>query len=357
MSATKALLDDIAKFQAAQDAAGLKALEDHGDKQVRKAARKAIHVLRSKGVEIPEQGRSAKVDTQSLRQHAGPVGMIDMAASPGVTRVTLSLPNPEDGAALLIGLIDPNDRVLDFAAYYQTDGQQSRTARDWQRDAESRSLPVAWVQSRLFWAREQTHQRNLELPRSLDEHLPKLGESPSARPEPSFLDEALADVEAAASDLGEILMSGAVHTWPVLFDANKLFERLSETMKDVDPASITDADRLAHIMTASKGDEALRTGLRGPLANALDDVAVVLYLDGSLAESRRVRELAVALRSADEPETVDGVVNVVQLQITSAAMEQMRRQGPGQDHDHDHDAGHVHDENCDHDHDHDHDHG
>lgn len=355
MSATKALLEDIAKFQAAQDAAGLKGLEEHSDKQVRKAARKALHILKSKGVEIPEQARSATFETQSLRQHAGPVGMIDMAASPALTRMTVSLPNADDGAALLIGLVDPNDRVLDFAAYYQTDGQQSRTAREWQRDAEGRSLPVAWVQSRLFWAREQTHQRNLELPRSLDEHLPKLGESPSARPEPTFLDEALVDIEPAASDLGEILMSGAVHTWPVLFDANKLFERLSETMKDVDPASITDGDRLAHIMTSSKGDEALRTGLRGPLANALDDVAVVLYLDGSLPESRRVRDLARALRDADEPETVDGVVNVVQLQITSAAMEQMRRQagdqGHDHDHDHDHDHGHVHDENCDHDHD------
>ncbi len=353
MSATQALLDDIAKLQAAQDAAGLKALEDHSDKKVRKAARKAIHVLRSKGVEIPEQGRSwAKADIQSLRQHAGPVGMVDMAASPAVTRVTLSLPNEEEGAALLIGVLDPNDRMLDFAAYYQTDGQQSRTARDWLRDAEGRSLPVSWLQARLFWAREQTHKNNFDLPRSLDEHLPKLGEAPSERPEPSFLDEALAEVEPAASDLSEILMSGAVHTWPVLFDANDLFDKLGTSMKDVDASTITDEDRIAHIVDASKGDENLREGLRGPMANALDDVAVVLYLDGSLAESRRVRQLATELRSADEPELVDGVVNLIQLQITSAAMQQMRQQGGSMgfgDDEHEHE--HVHGPDCDHDHD------
>ena len=41
MSKTPALLDEIAKLQAAQDAAGLKALEDHADKAVRKARRQA----------------------------------------------------------------------------------------------------------------------------------------------------------------------------------------------------------------------------------------------------------------------------------------------------------------------------
>ncbi len=337
MSATQALLDDIAKLQAAQDAAGLKTLEDHSDKKVRKAARKALHVLRSKGVEIPDQGRSwAELSSESLRVHAGPTGMLDMAASPAVTRVTLSLPDAEAGATLLIGLIDPSDRLLDFRAFYQTDGQQARTARDWLRDVEGRSLPVAWLQSRLFWAREQTHKRSYELPSALADQLHKLGEAPSGRPEPSFLDEALAAVEPASSDLVEILMSGGVHTWPVLFDANSLFEKLADVMKDLDPAAITDADKLANIMTASKGDEQLREGLRGPIANALDDVAVVLFLDGSLAEARRVRDFATALRGADEPESVDGVVNLVQLQITSAAMQQMRERGDGFDHDRDH---------------------
>jgi hypothetical protein len=353
MSATKALLDDIAKLQTAQDAAGLKALEDHADKAVRKAARKALHVLRSKGVEIPEQGRAwAKTDVQSLRQNVGPAGLLDMAAAPGVSRFTLTLPNEEEGAALLIGVIDPNDRLLNFAAYFQTDGQQARTVRDWTRDAGGRSLPVEWVQARLYWAREQTQRRNFALPKGVDEHLARLGQAPSARPEPTWLDERLAEVEPAASDLGAILMSGAVHSWPLVFDANALFNRLGEVMKDADPATLTNEDRLAHIMSASKGDEGLRTGLKGPLANALDDVAVVLYLDGSLAEARRVRKLAVDMRNTDEPEMVDGVVNLIQLQITSAAMEQMRRQGgmPDFDQDHDHDHEHVHGPDCDHDH-------
>jgi hypothetical protein len=320
-------LDEVKKLQAAKDAGGLKALEDHADKAVRKAARKALHVLK-----------------------------IDMAASPAVTRLTLSIPDDEDGASLFVALLDPSERLLDFRAYRQTDGQQTRTARDWQRDANGRVLPAAWVQARMLWSREQTHQRHVALPPAFDEHLVTLakgvGPVVGERPQPSFLDEALADVEPAASDLGQILMVGGVHTWPLLFAGDGLFERLAERMKDLDANEITNEDRLAHIMEASSGDEAVRTGLRGPLANAVDDVAVVLWLDGSLAEAKRVRKLAVDMRGSETPERVDGVVNLVQLQLTSAAMKQMRERGPmgGQDHDHDHDHDHVHDENCDHEH-------
>jgi hypothetical protein len=354
---SETLLDQVKKLQAAKDAAGLKALEDHADKQVKKAARKALHVLKAKGVEIPEQARSwADASVQSLRRTAGPIAMIDMAASPGVTRLTLSIPDDEDGAALFLAVLDPSDRLLDFRAYRQTDGQQTRTARDWQRDAGGRVLPAEWVQARMLWSREQTNRRHVALPPAFDDHLVTLAKGVGAvtdRPQPGFLDDALAAVEAAASDLGQILMVGGVHTWPLLFPGDGLFERLAERMKDVDANTITNEDRLAHIMEASSGDEALRTGLRGALANGVDDVAVVLWLDGSLVEAKRVRKLAVDMRESETPERVDGVVNLVQLQLTSAAMKQMRERGAGDDHDHDHDHhDHVHDENCDHDHDH-----
>ena len=360
MANTQDLLDEIKKLQAASDAAGLKGLEDHADKKVRKAARKAIHVLRSKGVEIPEQARSWNDGgTQSMRRHAGPIAMLDMSVSPGVTRLTLSLPNEDQGAALFMAILDPSDRVLDFAAYYQTDGQQARTGRDWLRDANGRSVSATWAAQRILWARASTHASNIALPRALDEALPRLteflGESAQveARPEPTFIDEGVAEVEPAASDLGQILMSGNVHSWPLLFDGNELFDTLGKKMEGVEQTEVSEADRLAHIMEASQGDEALRTGLSGPLANAVDDVATVLFLDGSLAEARRLRQMTSEMRSSDAPESVDGVVNLIQLQLTSAALQQLRQQGGmgglGGGHDHDHDHHH-------HDHDHDHDH-
>ncbi len=356
MSDTKALLDEVAKLQAAQDAGALLGLEDHTDKKVRKAARKAIHVLRSKGVEIPEQGRAwVGASLQDLRSSAGAVATVDMAASPGVTRLTLSLPDDSDGARLYIGIIDPNDRLVDFAAYFQTDGQQVRMARDWNRDSGGREVSADWARARLVWAREQTFRANFDVPANFDEHLPTLlggDAAPTERPALEWLEAALEGVEPSAADLGGILMSGAVHTWPLLFDAKRLFQDLSDKMEGVEPKDITEADRLAHIMSCCEGDEALRKALAGPFARALGDVAVVLWLDGSASEAARVLQLVRDISTGDKPEMADGVVNLVQLQITAAAMEQMRQGGDSGDHDHgDHDHDHDHGDhsNCDHD--------
>ncbi len=353
MSDQKALLDEIAGLHKAKNVAALLAYEDHADKQVRKAARKAIHVLRSKGIDVPAEQSTrtwANAGVQDLRRHAGASALLDLDASPAVTRLTLSIPHEEEGALLFIALIDPYDRVIDFGAYMQTDGQQARTVRDWKRATDDRSIPLDWVFARLRWGRDKTFAANLPVPKALDEHLFRFGEVPSERPEPTFLDAALADVEPSAGDLGELLMRGGVHTWPVLFDANALFERLSARMEGVDPATITTEERLVHIIEASAGDAALREALGGIFANALDDVAVNFWLDGHAAEAKRVRTLAQELRGAAEPDKVAGVVNLVQLQITSAAIAQMRQGGHDHDHDHPHGhPGHVHDEHCDHD--------
>jgi hypothetical protein len=335
MSETKALLDEIASLQAKRDAGALLAYEDHADKQVRKAARKAIHTLRSKGVEVPSvASRSwANAGLASLRRHAGSVALLDLEASPGVARLTVSVPDPEEGVSLFIALIDPEDRVLDFAAYMQTDGQQARMARDWQRVTADRVIDVDWALARIRWGRERSFASSMPVPEALDQNLLRLGPAPSERPEPRFLDTVLADVEPSAGDLGEILMRGEAHLWPLLFDADPMFGRLSDRMRDVDPAQLTDADRMLHVMEASRGDEPLREALNGRIANLLDDVAVSLWLDGQLPEARRVRVLASELRVSSEPEQVAGVVNLIQLQITSAALQQMREQGQDQGHD------------------------
>lgn len=351
MSDTQALLAEIAKLQAAQDAAGLKGLEDHADKKVRKAARKAIHVLRSKGVDIPDQGRTwAGAGLQDMRRHAGVVANLDMDASPGVTRLTLSIPDETEGAKLYVALIDPNDRMLNFAAYFQTDGQQSRMARDWVRDANERSVDAQWVRARMLWSREETRRANFDLPGSFDEHLATIsadGSTPDARPDVAWLDAALDGVEAGDVDVSGVLIEGGVHTWPLMFDAASLFERLTEKMEGVETDSLTDGDRLAHITAACESDEPLREALAGPFTRALSDVAIELWLAGKTAEAARVRQLVRDIEGSEQPESVDGVVNLVQLQITAAAMEQMRRGGGLDNPDHGH-AGHVHGPDCDH---------
>ena len=68
------LLDQIEKLTASQDAAGLVGMRDHADKKVRKAARKAIHNLRAKGVEI-----KTRCAVESLLLDAGRVTGVETA--------------------------------------------------------------------------------------------------------------------------------------------------------------------------------------------------------------------------------------------------------------------------------------
>src|SRR5690349_8542066 len=92
------LLESIPKLVAAQDAAALVALQDHDDKQIRKAARKAVHTLRSKGVSIPEAGATRSWSAggmQELRGDLAELANVDVYSSPGLTRVLISAPQDE----------------------------------------------------------------------------------------------------------------------------------------------------------------------------------------------------------------------------------------------------------------------
>jgi hypothetical protein len=102
----------------------------------------------------------------------------------------------------------------------------------------------------MLWSREQTHQRHVALPPAFDEHMVTLAkdiDAVASRPQPGFLDDALAAVEPAASDLGQILMVGGVHTWPLLFPGDGLFERLAERMT----RGIKNVVRSTHMFSSS----------------------------------------------------------------------------------------------------------
>ncbi len=145
------VLDSIPTLLSQRDAQALVKLRDHDDKKVRKAVRKALHTLKSKGVTIPEpEGRSwtAGNVTQQLRGEQKPLATIDAKAVPGALRIMLSLPLEVSGGRLYVGTLSPEDRVLEFGAYQQTDGQRGRLERDWVRTAQDRQIPVEWMKAR-----------------------------------------------------------------------------------------------------------------------------------------------------------------------------------------------------------------
>jgi hypothetical protein len=326
------LLESIPKLVAARDAAALVALQDHDDKQVRKAARKAIHTLRSKGVTIPEaeapRGWSAG-DLNDLRGDLEAVAVVDTESTPGLCRVMISAPQDER-SYLWVAAISGRDQIVDFATYVQTDGQRARMIRDWNRGGGERRVPADWARARIRWAREQTLSVGFSVPTALDDMLVHLGPAPATRPV-SFLDGVLPPVDFAPDkdNVIMVLANARVNVWPPVVDVEPMMRRVNEKHPDLNEQSPEDA-RYDALLDGARGDETLRADLKAQVANLLDDAAITLWLGGSDVEAAKVRVLASEIRNAAEPEALPWIGRLLGFQIAStfAYLSRQQQQQP-----------------------------
>ena len=336
MSSASELLAQIDSLTSTQDAAGLVALEDHEDKKVRKAARKALHVLRARGVEIPRKEAVISWSAGGLDALRGDLedrAMIDTRSMPGATRWILSQAEPESGASLMIALVGPDGRMLDFSAGYQTDGQRARMLKEWGRTFEGRTVPVDFVRAQLATARRRTHELGYSLPASFNEMQDRLGELPE-QVAADFLDGALG-VGEESPDLDALIAAG-VPQWPMLMDAADLIPRLNEAAKGrADDGAegdsqtpLSEEDRQSMYRAALEGDEKVREGLRGPVARALTDAAVATWIEGRGTQSRRLRGMVSELSTTEACEQIPWAIELVQMQVSALAVQQMQRMTP-----------------------------
>jgi hypothetical protein len=322
------LLDQIAKLAADQDAAGLQGLRDHTDKVVRKAARKAIHTLRSKGIEIPSEGRAwtASDVVKELRGEVVEGAALDMFSAPGLTRFVWAIPGEERGGMLVLATLASNDGFTDFQVYGQSDSQRSKMMRDWSSTYGEHRVPADWARARLRWAREQTVGLGYAPPPGVDDMLERLGANPDERPV-SFLPEKLADAAAGELALTELLSQVGALRWPLLFKAEDVFKELERRGEArAEDTALEAEDRIKELLDVSKGDENWRKGLRGPLANLLDDLAIALWQNGRDGDAKILVDLAAELRSHGEPETLEQSAELLSAQITGVVLRQQMQQ-------------------------------
>lgn len=317
----KQVLESIPTLLSQRDAQALVELRDHADKSVRKAVRKAIHTLESRGVAIPEKGGarswSAGNVRAELRGAQTELATVDTRALPGALRFMLSVPQEHSGARLYMGTLSPEDRVLDFVAYQQTDGQRGRLERDWRRQSEDRQVPVEWLKARIVWARAQTVTHGLSVPRALDEALPRLGDAPGERPTAEFLRERLAGETAFdAAKIDDLLVAASVQQWPPLLELEGVLQRAAEIHGDK-PQPTDDDARTALMREALEGQQDVRTGLATTLANAFEDTAVSLWSEGKTDIARAALDAATELRTAEAAEALPWVPRLLGFQVAS----------------------------------------
>ncbi len=319
----KQILESIPNLVKAQDAAALVTLQDHSDKKVRKAARKAIHKLRSRGVEIPDAATARAWQTGSLDDLRGelePTAMVDLMGMPGMTRIMLTLPDPDSRGILVLCTLNGADQIADFGGYVQTDGQRTRLTRDWTRRFPNRKVPVDWAKARVRWGRNQTIAGGNPVSSDLNDLLEQLGDDPSERPK-NFIGELLADIEATpiADKTDALLMAAGVNRWPPVLDMQPVLEKVNEQKPDLDQET-PETERESLLMENAKGNEEIRKSLAGAVANLLDDAAIGLWLDEKDADAKAVLELATQLRQSDTPEQLPWVVRLYGMQIFSTLM-------------------------------------
>lgn len=319
MADASALLDQIPKLLEARDAAALVEHRDHADKKVRKAVRKALHTLRSKGVEIPEPAAAWSTGDalKKMRGDLEPTAHVDTRSTPGALRFLLSIPHDTEGARLFSGAITPDDRVAEFNAYQQTDGQRARLLRDWARETESRAVSVEWIQQRVRWAREQTIAAGYPVPRALDQALSLLGDAPAERPSSTFLADALSTDAGVADDaVDSTMIALGIPNWPPMISLDSMLEKAAEIHGDK-PQPEKEEDRLALLAKSVEGDDEARKGLQGTLANALDDMAVHAWLEGEQSQAQAAYGWAHALRNTDAPEGLAFAPRLLGYQVAS----------------------------------------
>ncbi len=328
----KELLERIQHLTKSADAAAAAelvelegSLAEGGDKKVRKALRRALHILRSKGIEIPEKGARQwhAAGQDHLRAAVEAEGLIDVRSIPGAARLVFSGPDEVEGGVLMVSVVGGEGRVLDFAAYLQTDGQRTRMLRDWSRNFPDRKVPADWVRARMRHARESTIAAGFTVPQALDDALERLGEAPPERPE-NFVLPLLADQPPTEKSADDLLLDLGAHRWPLMFDGTKLFDALGKMTADKDKS---EEQKRTDLRDAAKGDDSIREALGGAIADLIDDSAAGLWLEGKDAEAKKALDWAAELRGTDEPEGIEWVLDLLRYQIASVALQQMAQQG------------------------------
>ncbi len=327
---SKALLDQIADHLKAEQPRPLLALREHEDKAVRKAARKALHTLRARGIEVPEGEQRtwhAEDVSKSLRGAVEEGAVLDMFSTPGVARIMWAKPGEERGGMLVLGAIAPNGAYLDFAVYGQTDGQRRKMFRDWDAQFSGRRIPVQWAKARLRWARERTKALGFSPPRGVDDMLVELGDVGDGRPE-SFIGEALGDAKASEDSFTDLLMRAGAVRWPLLFDGNAIFKDLEARAKGRDPESMDADARKKELAEVAADDAHFEKALKAEVADLFEDVAVGLWQADKPADAKRFLNAAEAFRKDKKPQALPEAVEFLSAQITGVVLRQQSSMQP-----------------------------
>ncbi len=274
----------VLAWRDAGNAAALLEVAEGGSGETRKAAKRALAVLKSRGVAIPEKQRVARLSAPVQETVEA-----FMTAPDGALNVLLVLarwPKERRGKVVFVLLRDGvgllNVRIAEIAQ----SGLKEEVKRLAGERARLCSVPVAWARARIAASRQKNAENQLPLPLGLDSAADLLGPAPAEALEHPFDEEGLelADEDAAALALG----SGGLHLLPEFAPwmpsqaavQSMLLEVGSTLTPGVQPAEGELSDKLVAAMKAAT-DRYFEPELRARVALAMKDAGLsVLAREG-----------------------------------------------------------------------------
>ncbi len=290
----------VLAWREAGNAAALLQVAEEGTGDARKAAKRALAVLKSRGVAIPERQRVARLSAPSQETEEA-----FMTAPDGALNVFIVLarwPKERRGKAVFILLRDGvgllNLRIAEIAQ----SGLKTEVRRIAGERARLCPVPVEWARARVAAARAKNAENKLPVPLGLDSANELLGPVPSEAPAHPFDEEGLAlgDEDAAALALG----SGALHNLPEFAPwlpsqgaVQAMLLEVGRTLTPgVQPPENELSDRLLASMKAAT-DRYFEPELRGRLVLAMKDAGLsVLAREGEA----KALEVAAAISAVEK---------------------------------------------------------
>jgi hypothetical protein len=272
-------------------------------KPARKALRRVLHHLRSRGVAVPEPAPAATVATLAPLDDAIDEARVTALDPHGVRIAYLATDRAGGGVRLFELALDEVRGVLEFEVF---EAGRSR-ARRFLRDAAQRdrwpAVPAPSASVRALIARAAAHQAtDRSAPRQFSEWRTRLCDAPPGTRTPGALArEALGD--ATAVDLERIsgwVRDGEIGPWPPPIErVRALIEKLDELTKGV--VIVTPAARREQADRAVEDalDEIYGADERSRIADLFEETAYVWWHSGREADARQAIAAAADFRTRE----------------------------------------------------------
>ncbi len=298
--------DLVAAWIANKNAAAVAAIaaDDSAPTPARKAARRGINVLKSRGVAIPDRPRITHVvhgdaDTYEAWFRPPDAG--------GSSAFTMGARSPQ-GRYRLVDVIVKRGAGLVSVAPMEMSRSQLRTTFDGiaQRFGHPPApVPVAWARARIASARAENDLEKTVIPLGFDTHRDLVGPPPVSEPlHPA--DELALDALDAIERSDAVARSAKLHGEPELRgwlpEPPAIQQMLLAIQTKVVPAAGTDramAEAIVGTIITEATDRYFTAAVRGNVADDMKDAAISVAARGARDRAADVLAVAAAVGSAD----------------------------------------------------------